>query len=255
MDILDHQFQWPTIPQPDEIPADSGLSRRRDFRLKQLLALFLVSRGFSVAVEMYTLMADFLRTDIRASSVRAAIPSLVDIGILHTKNLTMHHSGPVPLTVVHPTKKGRKLCHAFGWGAYETEWERMRRLHEKGKSEPDHTCATLAFAYQARLRGYRAGVIPVPDTPGQFAPDAIVFEDDEPIWVEVELRYGKVDKWANLRDHQGFAAICTNTAKHRSTLKQECQDINVPGRVTDLKTLFMTSKDVSPCPLWLDQWD
>ncbi len=46
------------------------------------------------------------------------------------------------------------------WCPRETEWERMRRIHEQGKRETEHTLGTLIFAYQARQRGWKAGVMP-----------------------------------------------------------------------------------------------
>ena len=236
MILIDHQIQWPNIPK--EIPSEFGLSKRKDFRFKQMLVLYLVSRGFSVAVEIYTLMGNFLQVNPRTPALWRAVKSLRENKILHSKNLILRNPKPVPLTVVHPTKQGRKICHALGWSPYESEWERMKRLHEKGKSEPAHTCATLAFAYQARLRGCRAGVVPKIESPGQFAPDAIVQEDNEQVLVEVELGYEKIDKWKNMHKAQGFVALCTNSVTHRNTLKRECQSLGIPGRATDLRTCF-----------------
>ncbi len=252
MILLDHQIQWPNIPK--EIPPEYGLSRRKDFRFKQMLAIYLVSIGFSVAVEMYTLMGNFMHVNPRTPALWRAVKSLRENKILHSRNLILRNPKPVPLTVVHPTRQGRKLCHSLGWPPYETEWERMKRLHEKGKSEPEHTCATLAFTYQARLRGCRAGVVPEIETVGQFAPDAIVKECDQQVLVEVELGYEKINKWKNMNKVQGFVAFCTNSVTHRNTIKRECQSLGIPGRATDLRTLFLTSKDESPCPLWLDEW-
>ena len=251
-DYLNHDIQWPEIPQ--ELPSENGLSRRKDFRTKQLLALFLASRGFSVVVEVYTLLGQFLYIGTRATSLKRTISSLVENEILHAEILTLQSSYPIPLSFIRLTKRGRGLCYELGWIPFESEWERMKRLHEKGKSEPAHTCATLAFAYQARLRGCRAGVVPKVETVGQFAPDAIVKEGDQQALVEVELGYEKIDKWKNMRKAQGFVAFCTNSVTHRNTLKRECQFLGIPGRATDLRTLFLTSKDESPCPLWLDEW-
>ncbi|MEA3351181.1 MAG: hypothetical protein U9Q82_11205 [Chloroflexota bacterium] len=146
------------------------------------------------------------------------------------------------------------MCYEFNWPPFESELERMRRLHEKGKqSEESHTCATLAFTYQARLRGLKAGVIPEVEA-GHFVPDAVVFEDNERTLVEVEMGYGKRSKWRNMATHQESVAICARTVAHRKTLVGECRDLNIPGKATDLRTLFLTSRDEVPCPLWLDEW-
>jgi hypothetical protein len=250
--LLDHKsIQWPLMPQ--RIPSEYGLSKRRDFRHKQMAALFILSLGYSVAVEIYTLLGRRFGVNYRSGSFRNAILSLEEIGALR-KDVVEIQGLRVGLSLVKLTKYGRKLCYELGWPPYEAEWGRMKRLHEKGKSEPAHTCATLAFAYQARLRGCRAGVIPKIETVGQFAPDAIILEGDRQVLVEVELGYEKIDKWKNMHQSQGFVAFCTNSVTHRNTLKRECQSLGIPGRATDLRTLFLTSKDESPCPLWLDEW-
>ena len=206
-----------------------------------------------MVVEIYTLLGKFLSIDIR-SHHSSELFLLGDNGLLKAEILTLQSPYPIPVEHGSFDKTGRKLCHMLGWPPYESEWERMKRLHEKGKSESAHTCATLAFAYQARLRGCRAGVVPKIESPGQFAPDAIVQEDDEQVLVEVELGYEKIDKWKNMHKAQGFVAFCTNSVTHRNTLKRECQSLGIPGRATDLRTLFLTSKDETPCPLWLDEW-
>jgi hypothetical protein len=251
--VLEHNtVKWPDMPE--DIPPTYGLSTRSEFRTKQVYTLFLASQGFSLSVEIYTLLAWLFDRKARNSAFGRALNSLVDLELL-TKDVIKIGGLRAKLSLVHLTKRGRKICHAFGWPPYESEWERMKRLHEKGKREPKHTCATLAFAYHARLRGYRAGVMPALETSGQFKPDAVVFEGDEPVLVEVELDYGKTFKWRNSAEHQGFAALCAPSAPHRNALKRECQTINVPGRATDLRTLFLASKDDPPCPLWLDQWN
>jgi hypothetical protein len=251
--LLEHKtVKWPDLPQ--DIPPSYGLSKRSDFRAKQVYALFLASWGFSVGVEIYTLLGWLFNRQYRNCAFSRALNSLVDLELI-TKKVIKIGGLRANLSLVHLTKRGRKLCHTFGWAPYESEWERMKRLHEKGKREPKHTCATLAFAYHARLRGYRSGVMPALETSGHFKPDAIVFEDGEPVLVEVELDYGKTLKWRNIAEHQGFAALCAPSAPHRNALKRECRSINVPGRATDLRTLFLAGKDDPPCPLWLDQWN
>ncbi len=249
---LDHQVQWPDVPLV--VPSEYGFSKRRDFRLKQLLALFLASQGFSVVVEIYTMLGRFLQINTKASSLKRTISSLVENEILHTEILTLQSSYPIPLSFIRLTKRGRELCYELDWIPFESEWERMKRLHEKGKSEPAHTCATLAFTYQARLRSCRAGVVPKIESGGQFAPDAIVKKGDQQVLVEVELGYEKINKWENMHQAQGFVAFCTNSVTHRNTLKRECQSLGIPGQATDLRTLFLTSREDPPCPLWLEEW-
>jgi hypothetical protein len=249
--VLTHQdIPWPDTPQ--EIPPAFGLSRRRDFRLKQIFTLFLISQGFNVSVEIYILLGRFLGVNYISESYRRAQLSMVDAGLL-TKAVPPVRGLRSKLSIVHLTLRGRKLCYTFGWTPLESEWERMKRIHEKGKSEPAHTCSTLAFAYQARLRGYKAGVMPEIES-GRFIPDAIVINGEQKTLVEVELGYGKHGKWHNMATHQGHVAIAARTFRHRKSLIQECKDMSISGLATDMRTLFLTSKDDPPCPLWLDEW-
>ncbi|MEA3351528.1 MAG: hypothetical protein U9Q82_12960 [Chloroflexota bacterium] len=189
-----------------------------------------------------------------AGSLWRTLSSLEDNDILQISKMQIKRTRLHPLLIAHLTKRGRGLCYELNWPPYESELERMRRLHEKGKqSEESHTCATLAFTYQARLRGLKAGVMPEVEA-GHFVPDAVVFEDDERILVEVEMRRDKRAKWRNMAVHQESVAICARTAAHRKTLIGECRDLNIPGKATDLRTLFLTSRHDPPGEMWLSEW-
>jgi hypothetical protein len=250
--LLKHKtIRWPDIPQ--RVPTEFGLSGRRDFRAKQLFALALIAQGYSLMTEIRTLIAWMYSISPGSGSTYRAVASLGEL--VDEQNLRLKDSRSITLSVVSLSEPGRKLCHTLGWSPYEGEWERMRRLHEKGKHEPKHTCATLAFAYQARLRGYRAGVMPSVDAAGQFKPDAFVVQAEKSVFVEIELGYGKLSKWRNMAAHQGLVAICTNSVTHRKALKRECRSLHLPGCSTDLRTLFLSSRQESPSPLWLDEWE
>jgi len=157
------------------------------------------------------------------------------------------------------TEAGRELVSCFGWSVKETEMERMKRLHEKGKTENKHTAAVLAFTYHARLRGWKAGVMPK-STPGNYrcAPDAIVAKGDREYHVEVELSWKIADpKWRYMARHRKVVALCARHESHQQALVGDVESVigaNAPIIATNLRRLF---KDVQKEPLgelWLERW-
>jgi len=133
--------------------------------------------------------------------------------------------------------KGRDLVQDLGWQVYESVWERMQRLHEKGNYQGKHTVAALAFVYQARLRGWIAGVIPEVDA-GLFFPDAVVEKGGESYYVEVELIGQKLSKWHNMARLSNRARKCTSGFRQRCSTKfhPECSTRFRP-RCTTLELL------------------
>jgi len=99
----------------------------------------------------------------------------------------------------------------------------------------------LVFAYQARLRGWSAGVVPEVDA-GRFYPDVTVAKDGESFYVEVELSEGKPAKWHNMAKAQGVIALCARNPGHRKRLIAEAEAAarahHCPILGTDLQTLF-----------------
>ena len=181
---------------------------------------------------------------------------LRDKEILKSKTLALRvfASGYTQFTVVCLTDKGRELVQELGWQAYETEWERMQRLHEKGNYQGQHTAAVLAFVYQARLRGWKASVIPDVDA-GRFFPDVVVAKGGESYYVEIELNMQKPSKWHNMARHQGIIALCARTPEHRRLLLDEAKPAAVANNCaqlgTDLRTLFEQANNDNL--LWLEK--
>ncbi|MEA2008842.1 MAG: hypothetical protein U9O54_06945 [Chloroflexota bacterium] len=250
--LLDHFIPWPEIPEHPPESASSRLSKRRDFWQRQALILWLVAQGFSLETELRFLMAKHLSIAKDSGSIKRAIKSLCDANVLYRTILKMRSTMSVKMAVVKITAPGQELCQTLGWEVTETEWERMKRLHEKGRQESAHTCAVLAFTYQARRRGWKAGVMPEVDA-GRFVPDAVIQDPDDASkreYIEVEMWTRKRAKWQNMYADQGMVHLCARTPEHRETLIQECQEAGVDrGKATDLYTLFMEKKG-----LWAEEW-
>jgi len=249
--MLNHDFYYPEIPSKPEYP---GISRRRDHWQRQAIALWLVSEGYSLAVEIQKLISVLFFVNHRSGALRQALSGLRTNGLMVDDALTLRvfAGRRTKITVVRLSDTGRDLVQSLGWTVNETEWERMQRLHEKGNDQPRHTAAVLAFVYQARLRGWSAGVMPELDA-GRFVPDVLVEKNGESYYVEVELGEQKASKWHNMARHQGVIALCGRTPEHRGQLLAEAEvaarkhQCNRLG--TDLRTLFEQSES----PLWIDE--
>ena len=243
---LGHKITWPTIPGRAIRSHSHHLSAHPGFWHKQALTLFLISQGFSLETEIKSLVAQKLGIQANAGSLYRAIIRLDESGILHRTTLRIQLGaalGEVTFALVRLTSRGRGLCRYLAtrmddrWRPHETEWERMRRIHEQGKREPDHTLGTLIFAYQARKRGWKAGVMPNFQE-GRFVPDAVVEKGGEKIYVEVELHYGKEAKWRNMHNAMGYMAFCGRSPLHEETLREECKKVGEPIYATNLTSLI-----------------
>ena len=225
--------------------------------------LWLVTQGHTLRSELQWIVATHFDTNHRSGALMAVIPSLVEKGFLHSDKLSVpgvtYHDGLLKMTAVRLTNTGRELVSSLGWPVKETELERMRRLHEKGKKENKHTAAVLAFTYHARLRGWKAGVMPKAETTNyRYAPDAVVAKGDCEHHVEVELSWKIADpKWRNMARYCRVVALCARHEKHQQTLVRDAESVigaNAPIIATNLRTLF---KDVQEEPLgklWLERW-
>ncbi|MBL7162793.1 MAG: hypothetical protein ISS57_09330 [Anaerolineales bacterium] len=251
--MLSHDLYYPDIPA---IPEFSGISRRNDHWQRQAITLWLIAQGFSLRVEVQWIVARFFGTDHRSGALMQILSRFRDKELLKTKTLALRifSGGRTQFTVVCLTDKGRELVQALGWQVHETEWERMQRLHEKGNYQARHTAAVLAFVYQARLRGWTAGVMPEVDAVW-FFPDALVEKDRESYYVEVELDEQKLSKWHNMARHQSAIALCAHTPDHRRLLLDEAEPAALTNKCTrlgtDLRTLFEHSQGGNL--LWLEK--
>ncbi|MBC8330795.1 MAG: hypothetical protein H8E28_02330 [Anaerolineae bacterium] len=250
--MLNHDFYYPH-PLPQKVYSP-GLSNRSDRWQRQILALWIITQGYSLGVEILQLTAEPFGTNPRSGALRQVIPDLrnAELVKIEVPKLKVAFRRLVPFIVVQLTDKGRDLAEQFGWTVSESEWERMQRLHEKGNYQGQHTLAALVFAYQARLRGWSVGIIPELDA-GRFYPDALVEKGGESYYVEVELGDGKLTKWANMAKHGGYIALCARAPEHREQLLAEAaSSASKHSRLqlgTDLQTLLANPDS----PLWLER--
>ena len=250
--LLSHEIFYPEIPLKPGFP---GISRRVDRWQRQAIILWLVAQGFSLRAEIQRLAAGLIAIDPRGGALMRVVSSLRGDDLLfgETPSLRIFPGQLTKLSLVRLSDTGRELMQDLGWQVHETEWERMQRLHEKGNDQSRHTAAVLAFVYQARLRGWSAGVMPELDA-GRFVPDALVEKNGESYYVEVELGEQKASKWHNMARHQGVIAVCGRTPEHRKSLMEETWSVAENHHCmrlgTDLCTLFKQASD--EFPLWLE---
>ena len=140
------KFEWYNIPDKP-ISHTKLLSSRRPFWKKQARVLNLIAQGYSLEAEIRNLLLKNF-SNLHKKSIQRATTSLHDAGLIHkiTLPITIY---PEPgqirgykfkYSLVRLTRHGRGLCRRLAtqdsrWKPRETQWERMRRLHKKGKQE------------------------------------------------------------------------------------------------------------------------
>lgn len=223
-----------------------GLSKRSDRRSREIAVLWLVSQGHTLRIEIQRMMANNFGIDHRSGALMAIIPGLIKNGFLCCENQAVPgvmKYGLLSLDAVYFTDAGRYLIENFLWPLKETELERMKRLHEKGKMEKKHTAAVLAFSYHARLRGWKTYVMPEINCDcHRYAPDVIVTKEKNTFHVEVELSWKVAEpKWRNMAKYHGPVAFCAKHDKHQNALAIDAADTigaNTQIFATNLRMLF-----------------
>jgi hypothetical protein len=237
---------WHPPRKPDDFPATEHLWPRMTYALH-----LLATSGLAIRYELSRLVAEHFRLERGPRAMRYTFDRLEDLDLIEKTTLKVVYGHS--LAAVRLSKSGLALCKDFGWEAVENEWQRMNRLHS-GSDQPKHTAAVLSMAYQARLRGWQTQVVPGTSHPAVF-PDLVLQRDDECMYVEVELRHGKLNKWRNLHELQGYVALCAKTEESCTTLVGECRQLGIPVIATDLLSLAQTLKEPERGPLWLQSWN
>mgnify|MGYP001088981002 FL=1 len=169
------------------------------------LALRLVAAtGWSSVQELGAALASQLGLPARSFAARRVFQRyLVEAGLVHYQVLPYFRRG---LAVVRLSHSGISLCQAAGWAVVESEWERLLRLHDAAHA-PAHAAMILAFAREARRRGWAVQVLPVLDgMPVEATPDVLVEKYGQCWYVEVERsRAFKEQKWRNQEALQAAA--------------------------------------------------
>ena len=126
-------------------------------------------------------------------------------------------------------------------------------LHD-GAAQLRHTALVLCFTRAAHRRGYQVQVLPAIDPEiSRAVPDVYVQKGAEWAFVEVESsRRGKSEKWQNLLDLQGFAAVCVASVKRRENLiAKGYLGFENGDLITDLETLRQRTLAGYPGSLWI----
>ena len=248
-------FATPQKPLSFEATFREGNWTNLRWRRGAMMLYLMATRGLNALLEFDMLIAPVEGLSYRTNSTKQPLKLLDKSGFVEAKTLWIKRKDfRMALKLVHLTEQGRELCRMLGWEPIESEWERLKRLHE-GERFEEHTLAVLYFALHARCRGWRVKVMP--DVEGTM-PDVAVHNGEDTYLVEVEL--GKKDsptKWRKLAKAQGQAAICGLTPDNRKRLVGDCKLAKIKGRATDLRTLqnqddiYSLTQDT---PLWIEAW-
>lgn len=251
------------MPIPAQPPAayrlhlDTGQSTLR-YRRK-LMALRLLAVGVSIRLEIDTIISRREGLGMRTNSVRKPLEELVESRLVATEVLHMTTPFETSLAVCRLTEEGRHLCNTLGWAVIESESERLTIMYP-GENRKDHILAILTFAMHARLRGWKAEVVPVVNSVVQ--PDVRV-EKGEEIWYmgieSKELNAEKLKELAQLNN--GKVALCALNEQGHEKLLEACRETGISGVSTDLFSLAFVKEHLPRSltligvddPLWMDK--
>lgn len=247
-------FQAPDCP----LAWETRLRDLKDLVWKRGLMLLsaLAQQGVNSYLEIARQITDAENLSERSNSVRQPLEKLEKADLIVSETLTIQLGNKTTaLKLLRLTPRGEEFCRTVGWEPRESEWARLIRLHE-GARFPEHTAAVLAFAMNARARGWQVTVLP--EVPGKAAPDVQITQGDEKHYVEIELGLkDRPAKWRNLAGLQGHVALCARDEAGRTRLVGDCRLAKLSGLATDLENLALrvAYRDLTPdAPLWLEQW-
>lgn len=219
--------------------------RRPRWQRMVMIVLLLAGDGVSTAAEIQRLLA------LDRKSVHIALDSMLDLldPLIVSRVVSIGSLGR--MRIVSLTDYGKALARALGVEPVESDWEKLIRLHQGGMQEK-HAALVLMAAYQARLRGWQAEVVPFdPQETPWFQPDLKLTDEGRAYYCEVETRSRvKPRKWARMR--QVNLIMPTPTA--RVWVVRRIQSMGIPGRATDLRTLAQQAKAGDLAKFWLEKW-
>jgi len=231
---------------------------RGQFWPRIILAVKLLAEtGVSTALDLLLLLSRETGAAPRSNSLRNVVyGALADDQVVHrmVDYFTIRLSGTTParLSVLQLTDYGKDLCRALGVEPVESDWEKIVRLH-KGEVQTFHAALILRSAHQARLRGWKAEVVPFdPQETPWFQPDLKVTDPEGWFYyceVETHSR-GKPHKWARMRE----VNLIVNTPLARHWMVQRLKDMGIPGRAADLRTLAQQAKAGDLSQFWMEKW-
>lgn len=237
-----------------------GWRWRADHWQRILMAVTLLAEtGVSTALDLLWLMSKKTGASPNAHSLRRLVyQTFADEQVSHrmvehkTIQLPFSASVPVRLRVIYLTAYGKTLARALGVEPVESDWEKIVRLHQ-GEAQEQHAALVLMAAYQARLRGWKADVMPFdPQETPWFQPD-LKLTDPEGwfYYCEVETHSrDNPDKWARMRQ----VNLIVPVPEARKWVVRRIQGMGIPGRATDLRTLAQQAKAGELSRFWLEKW-
>jgi hypothetical protein len=243
---------WP--PCPDRFRAALTAAQINDERLRraQMVLWLIATRGLSAYMEIANEVA--AQVGIKgggSGSFQRLGNAMVKAGLI---NMQMIHvasnSHRYRLQLALLTQTGAEMVNAFGWKPIESEWERLRRLHQ-ADTQTEHAGAILSLALNARRHGYAVELIP--EVAGPSEPDAKLTKGGEVEYVEVELGNEKHRKWKNLNDLQGHVALCAGSVATRQMLSAEVRLAKMKGKATDIESLIQISSEPD-AGIWMEEW-
>lgn len=237
-----------TIPEtlPEGFRRIEWAYRRPRWRRMTQIAMLLASEGVSTASELIRLLG------MDKKSLHIALDSMLDLldPLIESHVLSAGARGKIRIVTL--TDYGKALARALGVEPVESDWEKIVRLHQ-GEVQMRHGALVLLAAYQARLRGWKAEVMPFdPQETPWFQPD-LKLTDPEGwfYYCEVETRSRtKPRKWARMRE----VNLIVPTPTARKWMTQRIQAMGIPGRATDLRTLAQQAKAGDLTHFWLEKW-
>jgi len=210
------------------------------------MTLLIAQEGVSSALELRRL------TGIDKKSLHILLNSMVDLPdpLINSHVFSAGRRGRI--RVVNLTDYGKALARALGVEPVESDWEKIVRLHN-GQVQTRHAALVLLAAYQARLRGWKAEVMPFdPQETPWFQPDLKITDPEGwSCYCEVETRSRvKPRKWAWMRQ----VNLIVPTPTVRRYMVQRLKEVSIPGRATDLQTLMRQAKAGDLSRFWLEKW-
>jgi len=256
--ILTQMQKWtpPTIPARfKQMVSNEDVRWRRQSMALAIMA----TTGISTRLELDQLVGTLEEMKARSGSLRAALDMLTEKELVRSDVFSIQiGTFQSALAVIKLSDDGKELCSILGWSPVEADWERIDRLHQ-GEHSRDHTFGLLAFAMHARLRGWRADILPdieADDDPWQ--PDILLQHGSDRRYVEVEMSDKEnAAKWKQQARLQQHAAFCTATNQQRAALVSDCKRLKLPGMGTSLEALVGERvQDLRvETPLWVETWD
>lgn len=235
-----------------------GWRWRVDHWQRILMAVTLLAEtGVSTALDLLWLMSKKTGASPNAHSLRRLVyQTLADKQVAHdiVENYTLKLpiAGMFRLRVMQLSDYGKSLARALGVEPVESDWEKIVRLH-KGETQEQHAALVLLAAYQARLRGWKAEVMPFdPQETPWFQPD-LKLTDTEGwfYYCEVETHSrDNPDKWARMRQ----VNLIVPSPEARKWMVNRIRDMGIPGRAADLRTLAQQAKAGELSRFWLEKW-